>query len=132
MVLCLRESSAFSSSFPRSNKTLVAAKKFLQGTYGICVHFSSIHANYFMAWSYVTKNYTRHEESERHPDHTNARQPRTMKAHESVQKTCKFRLRSKLGTSSNAVHIIDDHVSETTNVDKAKQGGPRKRQRLSA
>ena len=35
-------------------------------------------------------------------------------------------------TSSNAVHTNDDHASETTNVDKAKERPPRKRQRLSA
>ena len=78
------------------------------------------------------KNDTEYEESEGHPDLTSAGEPRTMKAHESVQKTRKSRLRSKLETSSNAVHTNDDHASETTNVDNAKEHRPRKRQRLSA
>ena len=69
------------------------------------------------------KNDTEYEESEGHPNLTNAREPRTMKAHESVQKTRKSCFRSKLGTSPNAVHTNDDHVLETTNVDKAKEAG---------
>ena len=114
------------------NQRWLPAKKFLQEIYRIRVHFSNIHANYFRAWRYVTKNNTEYQESEGHPDLTDAGEPRTMKAHESVQKTCKSRLRSKLETSSNAVHTNDDHATETTNVDKAKEGRPTKRQRLSA
>ena len=30
-------------------------KKFLSHSYGISVHFSSLHANYYTAWRYVTK-----------------------------------------------------------------------------
>lgn len=137
MVLRPRESSTFRSSFHvaiklNKNQRWLPGKKFLQETYGICVHFSNIHANYFTAWRYVTKNDTKYEESDGHPDLTNAGEPRTMKAHESVQKTRKSRLRSKLETSSNAVHTNNEHASETTNVDKAKEGRRRKRQRLSA
>ena len=44
------------------------AKKFLADGFGIPVHFSSTHANYYTAWKYVTKDDDCAEESKDHPD----------------------------------------------------------------
>ncbi len=56
-------------------------KKFLSNSYGILVHFSSLHANYYTAWRYVTKEDQSTEESEGHPDLKNSNGPKTMNAH---------------------------------------------------
>jgi hypothetical protein len=114
------------------NQRWLPAKRYLQETYGISVHFSSIHANYFTAWRYVTKDDTDYEESEGHPNLTNACEPPTMKAHEALRKKRKSRLRRELATSSNAVQTEDEHASETANAYIAKEGRPRKRQRLTS
>lgn len=46
--------------------------------FGIDVHFSDIHYNYYSAWRYVTKEDTSYEESEGHPDLcSNYQAPRT-------------------------------------------------------
>ncbi len=44
------------------------AKNFLAQSYGISVHFSDRHANYYTVWSCVTKEDRSAEESEDHPD----------------------------------------------------------------
>ena len=44
------------------------SKKYLQENYGISVHYSSTHANYYTAWRYVTNQDQEYEESEGHPD----------------------------------------------------------------
>ena len=49
--------------------------------YGISVHFSSVHKNYYTAWQYVTKVDGDYEESKDHPDLTNGVEPQTMRAH---------------------------------------------------
>ncbi|CAB4033143.1 Hypothetical predicted protein [Paramuricea clavata] len=115
------------------NQRWLPAKRYLQETYGISVHFSSIHANYFTAWRYVTKDdIADYEESEGHPDLTNACEPPTMKVHEALRKKRKSRLRRELAISSNAVQTENEHASEIANACKAKEGRPRKRQRLTS
>ena len=64
------------------NQRWLRAKKFLSENYGISVHFSSVHANYYSAWKYVTKEDKHPLESEGHPDLTNSEGPSTMKASE--------------------------------------------------
>ena len=114
------------------NQRWLPAKRFLQETYGICVHFSNIHANYFSAWRYVTKDDTEYKESEGHPDLRNADVPRTTKAHEAVGKKRKSRLRRELRASSNAVPVDDRLACETQNSCKVKESRARKRRRLSS
>jgi hypothetical protein len=58
----------------------LASKRFLAQTYGISVHYSNVHHNYFSAWRYVTKSDTQYEESIGHPDLRNAKSPRTSEA----------------------------------------------------
>ena len=57
------------------------AKNYLKEQYNISVHFSSVHANYFTAWKYVTKEDRDFIMSENHPDLWNSAGPLTMKAH---------------------------------------------------
>ena len=58
----------------------LTSKRFLLQTYGISVHYSNVHHNYFSAWKYVTKSDTQYEESVGHPDLSNANSPRTSEA----------------------------------------------------
>jgi hypothetical protein len=58
----------------------LASKRFLTQTYGISVHYSNVHHNYFSAWRYVTKSDTQYEESIGHPDLRNAKSPRMSEA----------------------------------------------------
>jgi hypothetical protein len=55
----------------------INVKKFLLQTYNISIHFSSVHHNYFSAWQYVTKSDLDYEQSDGHPDLTNAEAPQT-------------------------------------------------------
>ena len=52
-------------------------KRFLLGRFGISVHFSSVHHNYFSAWQYVTKSDPNYLQSDNHPDLSNGEPPRT-------------------------------------------------------
>ena len=44
--------------------------------FGISVHFSSLHHNYFSAWQYVTKSDPNYLQSDNHPDLSNGEPPR--------------------------------------------------------
>ena len=57
----------------------------------IAVHFLSLHANYFTAWRYVTKQDQHYEESKGDPDLSDSSGPRTMKAHEAMGRMRKLR-----------------------------------------
>ena len=50
------------------NHRWLRAKKYLSEQYGISVHFSSVHTNYYTARKYVTKEDQHCVESEGHPD----------------------------------------------------------------
>ena len=52
-------------------------KRFLLECFGISVHFSSVHHNYFSAWQYVTKSDPNYLQSDDHPDLSNAEPPKT-------------------------------------------------------
>ena len=54
------------------NQRWLRAKKYLSEKYGISVHFSSVHTNYYTAWKYVTKEDQHCVESEGHPDLKNS------------------------------------------------------------
>ena len=109
-------------------------KKFLSDSYGISVHFSSLHANYYTAWRYVTKEDQSTEESEGHPDLKNSNGPKTMNAHIATKA-----LRSKRGLLRDCDGDDEDCcVSEgemPATTDLRSEGKPTKakrRKRLSA
>lgn len=54
-------------------------KQFIHAHYGIQVHFSDVHCNYYSAWRYVTKEDVEFIESQDHPDLNDA-VPRTTQA----------------------------------------------------
>lgn len=56
------------------------SKRYLQERFGVSVHYSNVHHNYYSAWRYVTKSDTDYEESDGHPDLQNTPNPRTSKA----------------------------------------------------
>ena len=59
------------------NQRWLQSKKDLLHKFGISVHFSAIHANYYSAWQYVTKQDSRFIQSLDHPDLVNCHSPRT-------------------------------------------------------
>ena len=61
------------------------AKKFLADRFGIYVNFSRIHANYYTAWKYVTKEGDCAKESNDHPDLSTTKWPTTMNAHMDIK-----------------------------------------------
>ena len=72
------------------------AKNFLAQSYGISVHFSDRHANYYTAWSYVTKEDLSAEGSEGHPDLNTSKGPATMNAHRARHRSRKTKVRESL------------------------------------
>ncbi|KAK3709222.1 hypothetical protein QZH41_004581 [Actinostola sp. cb2023] len=53
------------------------SKRYLQERFGVSVHYSNVHHNYYSAWRYVTKSDTDYEERDGHPDLQNTPNPRT-------------------------------------------------------
>jgi pterin-4a-carbinolamine dehydratase len=72
------------------------AKNFLAASYGIAVHFSDRHANYYTAWSYVTKEDECSEESEGHPDLKTFNRPATMNAHVAMRRSRRAKVRENV------------------------------------
>ena len=62
------------------NQRWLAAKEYLLDTYGISVHFSNRHHNYYSAWCYVTKCDESFEQSELYPDISNSSRLQTSAA----------------------------------------------------
>jgi pterin-4a-carbinolamine dehydratase len=105
------------------------AKNFLAASYGIAVHFSDRHANYYTAWSYVTKEDECSEESEVHPDLKTFNRPATMNAHVAM---CRSR-RAKVRENVEECEDSDEDCIEGEEISgncKPKKG--KKRKRLSA
>ena len=59
------------------NQRWLQSKKDLLNKFGISVHFSAIHGNYYSAWQYVIKQDSRFIQSLDHPDLVNCHPPRT-------------------------------------------------------
>ena len=49
------------------NQRWLTSKKYLMGNYGVSVHYSSVHHNYYSAWKYVTKSDEDYVQSDEHP-----------------------------------------------------------------
>ncbi|CAB3986991.1 Hypothetical predicted protein [Paramuricea clavata] len=56
------------------------SKRYLLEQFGVSVHYSNIHHDYYSAWRYVTKSDEAYEESNGHPDLVNTDVPKTSKA----------------------------------------------------
>ena len=104
------------------NQRWLPSKKFLKEAYGISVHFSSVHKNYYTAWCYVTKEDAHYEESEGHPDLTNGAEPSTMKAHEAIA------LKSQKRKYAESTQCVSTDTSPgPSNAHDNKRSGKRKR-----
>ena len=111
------------------NQRWLPAKKFLQDKYGISVHFSNVHKNYYTAWRYVTKEDENYEQSEPHPDLSNTGEASTTKAHDATKKKSKHRERTNFTANSCGKAV---RASRPSNTENANQSQGRKRQRLTS
>ena len=68
-------------------KRWLSSKKYLQAEYGISVHFSNLHYNYYSAWKYTTKKDSSFLESDNHPDLSDLKAPKTDTASSSRKKS---------------------------------------------
>ena len=102
----------------------MSAKKYLAEEYGISVHFSSVHANYYTAWKYITEEDKHSLESEGHPDLNDSEEPSTMRASEANYKRTAVRRRSH----ENIEQDVDiDCPDECGQVQDESDGRHRKR-----
>lgn len=104
------------------------AKVFLLENYGISVHFSSKHINYYTAWKYVTKEDKQYQESENHPDLTNDKEPRTTRAHEALGRRRADGVKRNFDVTDSE---REDEAQEHGEASCGKRKG-KKRKRLSA
>ena len=112
------------------NQRWLRAKKYLSEKYGISVHFSSVHTNYYTAWTYVTKEDQHCVESEGHPDLKNSEGPSTSQAHianrnRRVKRDSKLQFAEQASTDN--LDESDECPDETDSKKRRK-----KRKRLSA
>ena len=83
------------------NQRWMMSKRYLQRTYGITVHYSSRHHNYYSAWLYVTKFDREFKESSGHPDLRNRGAPRTDLASRGRRQSAGEKMtQSKVGTET--------------------------------
>ena len=68
-------------------KRWLPSKKYLKAEYGISVHFSNLHYNYYSAWKYTTKKDSSFLESDNHPDLSDLKAPKTDTASSSRKKS---------------------------------------------
>ena len=62
------------------NQRWLTSKKYLMDNYGVSVHYSSVHHNYYSAWKYVTKSDEDYVQSDEHPRLQDAAKPKTSNA----------------------------------------------------
>ena len=112
------------------NQRWLRAKKYLSEKYGISVHFSSVHTNYYTAWTYVTKEDQHCVESEGHPDLKNSEGPSTSQAH-IANRNRRVKRDSKLQFAEQASTDNLDESDECPDETDLKKRG-KKRKHLSA
>ena len=97
------------------NQRWLQSKRSLLENFGISVHFSAIHANYYSAWQYVTKEDSGFIQSFGHPDLTNDHPPRTTLA----SATNHSRRRKKRSLALNEEDTLcDNDEADLESVDK--------------
>ena len=111
------------------NQLWLSAKEFLQSEYGISVHFSNKHHNYYnSAWCYVTKSDPDYTESANHPYLGDKSEPKTSSAsRRRRQRIPKRSLPIEDGEESG----LEDEEDEAVSKSKSSPG-KRKKERLSA
>ena len=117
------------------NQRWLSAKKYLADEYGISVHFSSVHANYYTAWKYVTKEDKHSLESQGHSDLKDSEEPSTMRASEANYKSTAVRRRSHENIEREVDIDCSDEcgqVQQESELKKPTKAKKRKGKRLSA
>lgn len=111
------------------NQRWICSKRRLEELYGISVHFSSVHYNYYSAWKYVTKCDLDFVES---PSHPNLRNPRTTAASLAIVAKANSTATEK-ETKPDRIELATKHRAgdESTAEQEAGEGKKRKR-RLSS
>ena len=105
---------------------MISSKTYLLDVYGISVHYSNRHYNYYSAWKYVTKSDACYIESEGHPllDDT---EPQTSSARRSRRQR---RKRSRGNTTNSEISSADDEEEDSDG--KSTANRREKRRRLTA
>lgn len=109
------------------NQRWMMSKRYLQSKYGITVHYSSRHHNYYSAWLYVTKSDDEFKESSGHPDLSNRGEPRTDLASRGRRKRARREDDTEQGGDGDDTPNSDDSEPDRNE----RNRNPRKR-RLSA
>ena len=116
------------------NQRWLQSKKSLLEKFGISVHFSAIHANYYSAWQYVTKEDSGFIQSLGHPDLSNYHPPRTILA--SVANHSRRRKKKSLALDEVAGDTLcDNDEAELESVDQGEHfvnSEKRKKKRMSS
>ena len=100
------------------------SKRYLQDRYGINVHYSARHHNYFSAWKYVTKSDKDYIESQDHPDLNDYPGPRTDAA-------SRARRRVRAYNSSNRASQLDEADTLDEEAESETSRPPKKKKRLT-
>ena len=103
----------------------LSSKNYLSEEYGISVHYSNAHFNYYSAWQYVSKDDEDVVFSAGHPDLWNKNPPKTAKASKRLRKSTKCK-ESDLDDTDEG-HDPDDDNGTSQGKSKAT-----KKKRLSA
>ena len=116
------------------NQRWLQSKNSLLEKFGISVHFSAIHANYYSAWQYVTKEDSGFIQSLGHPDLSNYHPPRTILA--SVANHSRRRKKKSLALDEVAGDTLcDNDEAELESVDQGEHfvnSEKRKKKRMSS
>jgi hypothetical protein len=92
------------------NQRWLTSKRFLMENYGVSVHYSSAHHDYYSAWRYVTKSDKDFVQSENHPRLREAPKPKTTNA--SRARCTKRKVKRPARYSSAQDTLLEDEDEE--------------------
>lgn len=98
----------------------LSTRRLIQTPYGINVHFSNLHVNYFTAWQYVTKEDDDVLLSPDHPDLCNIGPPATLAASETVVEERRGRQEQEMEVEQSV-----EEDSTTSSASKKRKRPPR-------
>ena len=111
-------------------KRWLSCKRYLEENYGISVHFSDVHHNYYSAWKYTTKKDKFVVESDGHPDLSDCKGPKTETASLCRKKYIEDSDDDEEEFSEEFYESPSDDASETYHESDSK--GKKRKKRLSS
>ena len=111
-------------------KRWLSCKRYLEENYGISVHFSDVHHNYYSAWKYTTKKDKFVVESDGHPDLSDCKGPKTETASLCRKKYIEDSDDDEEEFSEEFYESPSDDASETCHESDSK--GKKRKKRLSS